>query len=244
MQAKQRTELHLVDLQAQEEADIPAPQPPTPPKRRIWLRVFIWSFLLLLLAAVVALVVYEMRTSWLQSREFTRYAKTLTYELKPGPSKAIRFPEDGPFDKRLGYVLLPMMQQRLIDRGFEIRQQVQFSPALMEYRGHGLFPPYAEKTQAGISVITSYSIHYTKLYESFRAVGRGGVILLFAPAPAGTVVPLNINDVFWRRDVTVTTSYAASPSDCAEALELIRSKQVLVEDMITHRFGLAETGKA
>jgi L-iditol 2-dehydrogenase len=73
-------------------------------------------------------------------------------------------------------------------------------------------------------------------------VGRGGVILLFAPTPADTEVPLNINDVFWRRDVTVTTSYAASPNDCAGALELIRSKRVRVDDMITHRFGLADTG--
>ena len=79
--------------------------------------------------------------------------------------------------------------------------------------------------------------------QAFQAVGRGGTIMLFAPAPSGTVVPLSINDVFWRRDVTVTTSYAASPADCAEALELIRSKRVRVDDMITHRFGLAETGK-
>ncbi|MBW2485517.1 MAG: alcohol dehydrogenase catalytic domain-containing protein [Deltaproteobacteria bacterium] len=79
--------------------------------------------------------------------------------------------------------------------------------------------------------------------QALQAVGRGGIILLFAPAPAGTVVPLAINDVFWRRDVTVTTSYAASPADCVDALELIRTKQVLVDDMITHRFGLAETGK-
>ncbi|UCD65976.1 MAG: alcohol dehydrogenase catalytic domain-containing protein [Deltaproteobacteria bacterium] len=79
--------------------------------------------------------------------------------------------------------------------------------------------------------------------QAFQAVGRGGVILLFAPAPAGTVVPLSINDVFWRRDVTVNTSYAASPMDCVEALEFIRSGRVRIDDMITHRFGLAETGK-
>ena len=79
--------------------------------------------------------------------------------------------------------------------------------------------------------------------QALKAVGRGGVILLFAPAPAGTVVPLSLNDVFWRRDVTLTTSYAASPEDCVEALELIRSKRVRIDDMITHRFGLAETGK-
>jgi len=80
-------------------------------------------------------------------------------------------------------------------------------------------------------------------HQAFQAVGRGGTVLLFAPAPADTVVPLSINDVFWRRDVTVTTSYAASPEDCSQALELIRLKQVRVDDMITHRFGLAETGK-
>ena len=79
--------------------------------------------------------------------------------------------------------------------------------------------------------------------QALEAVGRGGVILLFAPAPAGTVVPLAINDVFWRRDVSLTTSYAASPADCMEALEIIRSKKVRVDDMITHRYGLAQTGE-
>jgi len=79
--------------------------------------------------------------------------------------------------------------------------------------------------------------------QALGSVGRGGVVLLFAPAPADTVVPLSINDVFWRRDVTVTTSYAASPADCTEALDFIRSGRVRVDDMITHRFGLADTGK-
>ena len=79
--------------------------------------------------------------------------------------------------------------------------------------------------------------------QAFQAVGRGGVILLFAPTPADTEVPLSINDVFWRRDVTVTTSYAASPDDCVEALEFISSKRVKVDDMITHRLGLADTEK-
>jgi len=83
----------------------------------------------------------------------------------------------------------------------------------------------------------------TVCQQAFKAVGRGGVVLLFAPTPVDTEVPLSINDIFWRRDVTVTTSYAASPDDCAEALELIRSKRVEVDDMITHRFGLAGTGE-
>jgi L-iditol 2-dehydrogenase len=38
-------------------------------------------------------------------------------------------------------------------------------------------------------------------------------------------------------------TYAGSPGDVREAIELLRTKRVIVSDMITHRFGLAETGK-
>ncbi len=148
----QRTDLHLVDSQdLPEEAAEPAPLPPKKGRWR-WLRWMFWSLLLLVLTLLLLLVLDEMRTSRWQAREFSRYAGTLTHELKPGPSDAIRFPEDGPFDKRLGYVLLPMMQQRLLERGFEIRQQARFSPALMEYSNRGFFVPYVEKTQAGLSI--------------------------------------------------------------------------------------------
>ena len=77
--------------------------------------------------------------------------------------------------------------------------------------------------------------------QALSSVGRGGTVLIFAPAPVEAVTPLSINDVFWRRDVTITTTYAASPADCVMALDLIRWQRVTVNDMITHRFGLAET---
>jgi L-iditol 2-dehydrogenase len=79
--------------------------------------------------------------------------------------------------------------------------------------------------------------------QAMKAVGRGGVILIFAPTGQGVTVPLAVNELFWRRDVTVTTTYAGSPADCRTALELIRYKRVRVEDLITHRFGLADIGK-
>lgn len=61
------------------------------------------------------------------------------------------------------------------------------------------------------------------------------------PVP-GVTVPLSINDVFWRTDVTLTTSYPGSPADYSDALKLIRSRRVTVDDIITHRLKLAETG--
>ena len=61
-------------------------------KRRPWWRWLFCFIFLLCLAAVIALVGYEMKTSRLQSQEISRYAATLTYQIEPGPSKQIAFP--------------------------------------------------------------------------------------------------------------------------------------------------------
>jgi len=76
--------------------------------------------------------------------------------------------------------------------------------------------------------------------QSLRSVDRGGTILFFAVPKPGVDIPIPINE-FWRNEITVMTSYAASPLDITIALELIRAGNVNVHDMITHRLGLEET---
>ncbi|AFK70659.1 membrane carboxypeptidase -like protein [Pseudomonas putida ND6] len=118
----------------------------------------------------------EFRTSELQSREFSKLAGTLTYSLQPGPSDAIIYPGDGPFDKRLGYSALGEFLPRLLKRDYLISEQVKFSPALMNYVDHGLFAPYIEKIQAGLSITdcrgdTLYQYNYPQhLYPDFAAI--------------------------------------------------------------------------
>jgi len=75
-----------------------------------------------------------------------------------------------------------------------------------------------------------------------KSVDRHGTVVFFAPTGPGVIIPVSVNDIFWRNDVTLTTSYAGSPSDHVVALELIRSGRLRVEEMISHRLGLAETG--
>ena len=76
---------------------------------------------------------------------------------------------------------------------------------------------------------------------ALELVDKGGTVLFFAPTGQGETLPFSINDIFWKKEVTLTTTYAAAPSDHITALDLIKVGAVPVADMITHRFGLADT---
>ena len=78
--------------------------------------------------------------------------------------------------------------------------------------------------------------------QALGSVERGGTVLLFAPTDPGVNIPISINELFFRNDVTLTTSYAGSPADYQTALELIRAGTLPVHQMITHRLSLAEAG--
>lgn len=79
--------------------------------------------------------------------------------------------------------------------------------------------------------------------QAFRSTDRGGTVLFFAPTQKGVTVPLPVNDLFWRNEMTLTSSYAANYSEHLIAMELIRQKKVNVADMITHRLPLSETAQ-
>ena len=80
------------------------------------------------------------------------------------------------------------------------------------------------------------------IIQALESVERGGTVLFFAPTEPGVSVPISVNDLFWRNEITLTSSYGGSPGDYVAALELIQTGKIRVREMITHRLGLAETG--
>ena len=78
--------------------------------------------------------------------------------------------------------------------------------------------------------------------QALKSVERGGTVLFFAPTDKDVTIPLSINELFWRNDVILTTSYAGDRADHLTALKLIQAKRVAVKEMITHRLSLSETG--
>lgn len=81
------------------------------------------------------------------------------------------------------------------------------------------------------------------IIQALESVERGGTILFFAPTDKGKKIQIPFNELFWRNEITLTSSYAGSPPDYKEALDLIVSGKLDIASMITHRLNLSEIGK-
>ncbi|NWD99458.1 MULTISPECIES: transglycosylase domain-containing protein [Pseudomonas] len=180
----------------------PAPLSKNKRGPRYGLRLFGLIVLLALIALGFA-ASKEMRTSRLQAQELSRLARDLTYQVQPGASDAMVYPGAGPFDRRLGYSDLDTFLPRLLKRGYVIQAQARFSPELMDYTAKGLFVPYAEKIQAGLSItdcraVPLYQYNYPQqLYASF-----------------GAIPPLVVNSLLFieNRDLLDPTQPQANPA--------------------------------
>ena len=76
--------------------------------------------------------------------------------------------------------------------------------------------------------------------QALDSVERGGTILFFAAAEPKAVLPITINELFWRNEITLISSYGASPLDYRSALELISKKEINLSRMVSHRLGLQD----
>lgn len=92
------------------------------------------------------------------------------------------------------------------------------------------------KLPDGIIVCTSAE---SASKSALDLIDSGGTIMFFAVPKPGTNLAIDIND-FWKKEITIKTSYAASPDDLKNALELISNKKINVSDMITHVLPISE----
>lgn len=78
--------------------------------------------------------------------------------------------------------------------------------------------------------------------QAWNSVDKGGTIVFFTvPSPDKKVeIPLNY---FWTREVKILTSYYCGPPDILEAIHLLESGTVKVDDMITHKLPLDDIAK-
>ncbi|WP_052941237.1 transglycosylase domain-containing protein [Chromobacterium subtsugae] len=156
------------------------------PSSSAWWALF--GLFIALCGLAVSLFLNEVHTSRFQAMFFSRAARHATFQVEPGRSKDMRFPErGGPYDLRMGYSDLPRYLDRLQNRGFAITGQARQSPDMIRLVDSGvtgpllplgLFPPYREKDQSGLLVYDGYgraiyqSLYPQRVYRDFDALPR------------------------------------------------------------------------
>ena len=133
--------------------------------------------IILVIAAVLGvLAAVEFKTFYFESRFLSRFAQKLSFSVEPGPNPSLRFPKDGPYDKRLGYTQLPDFIKNLHAQGYQIEAQARPSSELNEIIDWGLYPSYREKSQAGLTIFAHdgrnlFKAQYPeRVYSSFESI--------------------------------------------------------------------------
>ena len=78
--------------------------------------------------------------------------------------------------------------------------------------------------------------------QALNSVDKGGTIMFFAPTEPGVEVAFPLFDL-WNKEVKMVSTYAGAPSDLKEAIELIKNRKIIVNDLISHKLPLSETSK-
>ncbi|RQS74981.1 glycosyl transferase family 51 [Burkholderia sp. Bp8963] len=143
-----------------------------------WIKWSLVAALLIAIAIVARLVQVEIETSRLQARYLSALTRDVGYTVESGASDHIRFPAEGPYDKRLGYAMIPSFQQRLLARGFVVSKQARDSERMLSLADRGLFLPYEEKDQTGLMLFDSTGAPLfattfpQRVYRDFDAIPR------------------------------------------------------------------------
>ena len=75
--------------------------------------------------------------------------------------------------------------------------------------------------------------------QAWKCVDKGGVIVFFAVPGPDKQITIPIND-FWTKEIQILTSYYCGPPDIVDAIELIETGAIKVDDMITHQLPLKD----
>ncbi|MBW2707562.1 MAG: zinc-dependent dehydrogenase [Deltaproteobacteria bacterium] len=75
--------------------------------------------------------------------------------------------------------------------------------------------------------------------QAWKCVDKGGSIVFFAVPGPDRQISIPLND-FWTKEIKILTSYYCGPPDINDAIDLIESETIKVDDMITHRLPLKD----
>jgi len=110
------------------------------------------------------------------------------------------------------------------------------------YNAKENFLPKIQKQLGGekVDLVILCTTATTAVEQALEAVAPGGTVLFFAPTKPDYTFTKPLNDIFWRQEVKLISTYAANPAEHLTALELLKNNQIKVEPLVTHLLALDE----
>ena len=100
-----------------------------------------------------------------------------------------------------------------------------------------------QSTIDGVDVAIVATGNLNALDSAINLVRKGGTIVMFGVPSKDASIDINMSNVY-SKEITITTTYAASDTDTKNALELIASGTIDVKSLITHKYTLEDSQKA
>ena len=95
----------------------------------------------------------------------------------------------------------------------------------------------------GVDVAIVATSSLKALDDAIEMVRKGGAVMMFGVPSKGAKIDLDMSKIY-SKEITLVTSYAASDKDTQEALNLIRSNQIDVKQLVTHTYSIEDSQKA
>ena len=96
---------------------------------------------------------------------------------------------------------------------------------------------------SGVDVVIVATGSLKAFRDAITFVRKGGTIVMFGVPSKGAVIDIDMSTVY-SKEITITTTYAASDLNTKSALELIESGKIDVKSLITHKYSLDDSQKA
>ena len=100
-----------------------------------------------------------------------------------------------------------------------------------------------QSTIDGVDVAIVATGNLNAFNSAINLVRKGGTIVMFGVPSKDASIDINMSNVY-SKEITITTTYAASDTDTKNALELIASGTIDVKSLITHKYTLEDSQKA
>ncbi len=95
----------------------------------------------------------------------------------------------------------------------------------------------------GVDVAIVATSSLKALEDAIDVVRKGGAVMMFGVPSKDAKIILNMSKIY-SKEITLVTSYAASDVDTKEALRLIESSQIDVNQLVTHTYPIEDSQKA